>query len=916
MANYSQLNNSIRTAIKTNGNNEITGQLLQQVLLSMVSNLGAQFQFAGVLTPSTPSMTPPDYNVAYLAGPGTYANFGGIVIPDGRIGVIMYNGSWSVQTIVVGSGGGGSIPIATNVTLGGIIVGSGLSIDASGVLSVIGGGGGGGTYFEPETTDLELVAPAQSGQPYKLKFANRINGTNITSGKNYVILRETSTFAAQVTSANTVYEIRYVFDLSNASVNIPANCELFFNGGSITNGTIVGNKTVTNKLDPDHFAGDFYLGDEYHNFSSAISSPLVLENKVCIFHNQFALSSYLDFTNCDVSGINAVCDVSGLLTISDFRANVRMNGGRIHDCEFTFNNSSAASMDKTKIYVVLYVSNNADVDKCNFHDFNSTVYGNSACILIAPTSLFRITGCTFKNISAQSDGGVGGNSGSFRGIQASFDYTHTDLGYSEIVGCNLENIWSYTGTPQSPTEILDDCDGIYIAGVYNGDSLKPRDVVIRGCHFKNVRKRSIKLQSEGVKIEDCTFDESGGSGSTYVEATIGVQCHDLDIVGCDFNQCEHVMVHMYAGKITIQNCNFDGGFSIVNESVLNQIVDIIGCNINMVMLVEYDSGAYGSGDVLLNVYGSVVDLTRFYALSEDTKLYYSNCIINTERLAADAYYGGSGMMDGVHFDTCVINFDIRNFASDVSLFDFANRFFIKDSTVNVKCRYDSGNASVKSSGYIFRSSYHVQGQFQADNVKLNLDHPSDLAPFSGVTIYPTAESFFRNINVDNTPNNVMISNGGPSSTYFPMIYDGIKLGSGQKLFLNGPQNTIIRNMGTPGVYSTDDKIVVGYSDVDVLLDNVFVLVSEASPDIDKILGVRTLGTRGYIYNGVNKVVRRKYFLNGNPVFLTRTNLDSDMSSDLPTLQSSDAGTIKYSTTNSKMVAWNGSAWVNMDGTAL
>lgn len=145
MANYSNLNSNIRNAIKTNGNNEITGSLLQQVLLSMVSNLGAQFQLAGVLSPSTPPITPPDYNVAYLAGPGTYTNFNGIVIPEGRIGVIMYNGSWSVQTIVVSGGGGGyTLPIASANVLGGIKVGSGLVIDANGVLSAPGGGGSGG----------------------------------------------------------------------------------------------------------------------------------------------------------------------------------------------------------------------------------------------------------------------------------------------------------------------------------------------------------------------------------------------------------------------------------------------------------------------------------------------------------------------------------------------------------------------------------------------------------------------------------------------------------------------------------------------------------------------------------------------------------------------------------------------------
>lgn len=68
-----------------------------------------------------------------------------------------------------------------------------------------------------------------------LKFKNRVPGLNQLG---YFILRRDQTFAAQVTEANTIYEVRYEFDLNGGSVTIPSGCVLKFNGGSVKNGNL------------------------------------------------------------------------------------------------------------------------------------------------------------------------------------------------------------------------------------------------------------------------------------------------------------------------------------------------------------------------------------------------------------------------------------------------------------------------------------------------------------------------------------------------------------------------------------------------------------------------------------------------------------------------------------------------------
>lgn len=98
MANYSTLKATIAQYIKENHANDISGNLLQQQLLAMVNSLGVGYQYIGiaVLTPTPTDPGTPDQNVFYIAAqPGTYTNFDGIVLADGEIAILKYNGTWS-----------------------------------------------------------------------------------------------------------------------------------------------------------------------------------------------------------------------------------------------------------------------------------------------------------------------------------------------------------------------------------------------------------------------------------------------------------------------------------------------------------------------------------------------------------------------------------------------------------------------------------------------------------------------------------------------------------------------------------------------------------------------------------------------------------------------------------------------------
>lgn len=97
MANWSTLKAAIADTIKTNGNQEITGAILQNTLNSIISAVGENATFAGIATSST-NPGSPDGPVFYLASSaGVFSNFDGLEVLEFEVAILANNsdGSWS-----------------------------------------------------------------------------------------------------------------------------------------------------------------------------------------------------------------------------------------------------------------------------------------------------------------------------------------------------------------------------------------------------------------------------------------------------------------------------------------------------------------------------------------------------------------------------------------------------------------------------------------------------------------------------------------------------------------------------------------------------------------------------------------------------------------------------------------------------
>lgn len=118
---------------------------------------------------------------------------------------------------------------------------------------------GGGT-INNLADDEDLVSVDKGESLSVLKFADRAYNLETHIGMGYKILRrniidgKNILTQEMINQPDTIYEIRYDFDLDGAQITIPENCILKFDGGSLSNGklTSIGYVRCINSDTPDY----------------------------------------------------------------------------------------------------------------------------------------------------------------------------------------------------------------------------------------------------------------------------------------------------------------------------------------------------------------------------------------------------------------------------------------------------------------------------------------------------------------------------------------------------------------------------------------------------------------------------------------------------------------------------------------
>ena len=181
---YDQIKESIKAVIKENGNYEITGNVLQAVLLSMVDTLGPEYQFLGIATKSTVPVVVEGNSFYITTEVGTYTNFknsGNTTITVNRLGILTStNGTaWNFTPIFIGvSKGGGEVfnDYDNNTAVGNNSHAEGAKTNAKGDNSHAEGNGGTATGTNSHVEGLETnTEGANSHAEGRLTNARGVN---------------------------------------------------------------------------------------------------------------------------------------------------------------------------------------------------------------------------------------------------------------------------------------------------------------------------------------------------------------------------------------------------------------------------------------------------------------------------------------------------------------------------------------------------------------------------------------------------------------------------------------------------------------------------------------------------------------------------------------------------------------------
>lgn len=182
---------------------------------------------------------------------------------------------------------------------------------------------GGGTITNlADDEDIESV-----GQDLKvLKFADRAYNPDRFSGKGYKIFRrniidgKNILTQEMINQPDTIYEIRYDFDLDGAEISIPEGCILKFNGGRFLNALNIKGNVENKYLMPEWFGAS---NDGKTDSSDAFNAIV----RICRSIRCSNKKTYLFTKDIDAKILNELSIDMNMSSFIDFHIVINMNDG-------------------------------------------------------------------------------------------------------------------------------------------------------------------------------------------------------------------------------------------------------------------------------------------------------------------------------------------------------------------------------------------------------------------------------------------------------------------------------------------------------------------------------------------------------------------------------------------------------------
>lgn len=546
--------------------------------------------------------------------------------------------------------------------------------------------------------------------------------------------------AVMLSESNTIYEIRYGFELDGKTLEVPENCTLKFEGGSIKNGKIIGKNTslLTHKntiFYNIYIDGNWNVQDIYSIWFDLIPDNINIDNKKNL-QNLVRLSSEDIKNNVYVEGGSFYSSKKGCLL--DLRSNT----------DVYFSNASINILDNDDIReCILQI-----YDKSNVNLHNVKLVGD-----------FK----THKFSSGKSDEWNHGIK-----IAGSSNVNVINANISYCVGDGIDLIDSYDEHNVCKNITIKDCildnNGRQGISIESGDN-----VLVDHCIITNTSR--IKHVNPGAAIDIEPWRETGlnnihishcemynNAASIYVYLAF-LEEPDKDrnilIEDCVFDNRSELI---YASSITFRNIFFsnpkasDGiNFKNINNCTFD----------NVPIIYKKNAGAIFSNNTIKNCNCNIDDTDNTFSLGIVSNINIQNCKLRyyIEKLSGQNYIRNS---------TVYAYCDVVD--------DEATCLRFEDSTVFTNTCRGKGefkNCVLNSGAYFFKSIDNCILQFNTrsqliweDNAEIinsainNKDNAltfEDRSVNNDSTITITQSSFkSRNISTLNVKNNNIILNKG------------------------------------------------------------------------------------------------------------------------------------------------------------
>lgn len=650
-----------------------------------------------------------------------------------------------------------------------------------------------------------------------LKFADKEYSTESFSGLGRVFLRKNIVGEVNILTqdmlakTDTIYHIQYDYDLNGQSIIVPDRCILEFEGGSISNGVVMGTNT------------DIKTG----NLSKIFNNISITGTwKVSTIHSNWFDFDFTEKANNQVN-LQNLCN----LTSDSFQGTIYIAPMTIWTSTDKPNGSVMTPNSNTHIILDAVIN-------LNTNDY--THYDMIYCI-------------DKDNIQIEGSGTIAGDLRTHTGTTGEFGFCIHFLGVKNgsVKNLNLIEAWGDSISVDSSTTRRS--ENIHISGLYCTNSRRQglsvegaKDVYVKDCVFEGIF-RGISGTFPGAAVDVEPWREGDVAENIYIENCTATNCYKGFVASGTsknviFSKC-------YAHNSTCQTHNFS-----------DEIVQFRDCNFNGILYCNS-----------CNVQVSNSHINQILFGTNPKNYSFTNCHIGGSNLqevlvgsasrglvckSADATFGNNAVFN---FMQCTFEPVLRT-ADNVS-FDLT----WSDIPENLKVNFYNCQILPIGNNVINRYANLYNSLVRTNRFSLNRTCPYTIELIGNTFIQDSGDSFFQ-IDFDS--------------------------GNDTLLFRAYNNSFIVQYPWYYFAYDPSSKKIE-------FVNNTFSVVA--------LRVYQSAITQFYKKFSADSIIQFNRIL---------PNITQGTTEERPSVGADNGGFSYYDTTLKKSILWNGTAWVNMDGTAL